>query len=93
MRPYAFHPLLGRHDLAALFTTPGGITMSILLLAVIGIVIYLVVSRKNHPSTYQTSYRESHKTDDPVAIAKQRFARGEISQEELTGILETLKKL
>ncbi len=93
MRPYAFHPLLGRYDFAALFTTPGGITMSILLLAVIGIIIYLIVTRKDRPGNYHTSYKEPHKTDDPVAIAKQRFARGEISQEELTQILETLKKL
>ena len=61
----------------------GGIFMWIILLAIIGLVVYLVVRNQK-----KVSSGEHHEGVTPLDIVKKRYARGEISREEF----EQLKK-
>jgi putative membrane protein len=55
----------------------GGISMWIVLIILIGVVVYLIVRSPNS----QSSGRQVDR-DDPLEIAKRRYARGEITKEE-----------
>ena len=61
----------------------GGISMWLLLIVIIGLVVYLIVrAQKNQSSAGQRG------GETPMDIAKERYARGEITKEEY----EQLKK-
>lgn len=60
--------------------------MMIIWAVVIGLIIWAVV-RGNERSTRRT---EPPATDDPVEIARKRYARGEITREELEEIKKNL---
>jgi uncharacterized membrane protein len=59
------------------------IIMWIILLGVIGVVIWLVVRSQKQGGTFRNP-----EVDSPLEIAKQRYAKGEISREEF----ETMKR-
>lgn len=74
------------------FLTPGGILMGLFFIVLVGLLIYFAVTRGKNRDSYQNfmpgsgNYREN-----PIDTAKMRFAKGEISKEELEEILKTLK--
>lgn len=93
MNPF-FHRGLYGGDWSFWFT-PGGIIMGITFIALLGLVIYFIVTRRrqNGGSYPYNNARYQNEKDfaDPVMIAKTRFAKGEITKEELTEILKHLK--
>jgi uncharacterized membrane protein len=92
MRYYGFRPFGGRCDWSLFFTTPGGIAMMLVFAVVIGIIIYLAFSRRNDQTRDHRPFYEGERFEDPVYIAKKRFAQGEITREELDTLLDGLKK-
>jgi uncharacterized membrane protein len=85
MRNYGFGPFAGGCDWSLFYTTPGGIIMMIVLAVVIGLLIYIAVTRRSGNNTI--GYDRYH---EPANIARRRFAEGAITKEELDRILETL---
>lgn len=86
MRYYGLQPFAGACDWSLFYTTPGGIIMMVLFALLIGAVIYFAVSRKRGTDgpRYDSYFNEA------ADIAKKRYARGEINEEELNKILDTL---
>ncbi|GAB6137973.1 SHOCT domain-containing protein [Halanaerobaculum tunisiense] len=62
--------------------------MGIFWLVIIGLVIYLV---KNNNNSLNNNHQIKSK-EDPMEIARKRYAEGEITKEELQEIREELKK-
>ena len=67
----------------------GGIITMVLLVVLIGLVIYFAVTR-NRSHGYH-GYQDFNSPENPVNIAKLRYAKGEISKDELDEILKKLK--
>ncbi len=66
------------------FSTTGGITMGIAILLVVGILVYLLVSRNRDRQEFQRFSFGSQKQEDTsqaLSILSERFARGEINEE------------
>ncbi|NQT59951.1 MAG: SHOCT domain-containing protein [Bacteroidetes bacterium] len=63
--------------------------MMVLLVVLIDLVIYLAVTR-NRSQGYH-GHQDFNSSENPVNIAKLRYAKGEISKEELDEILKKLK--
>lgn len=61
----------------------GGMLMWLILIIVAGIIIYFVFNQNKFPDNSKNASKES-----PTDILKRRYAKGEITKEEL----ETLKK-
>ena len=68
----------------------GMIMMGLFWLVVIGLVIYLV-KNNNNSLTEQPNQRQIKSQEDPIEIAEKRYAKGEISKEELQEIKEELQ--
>ncbi|GAB6098450.1 hypothetical protein JCM16358_03290 [Halanaerocella petrolearia] len=65
----------------------GMIMMGIFWLVIIGLVIYLAKDNRNSSNNnHQIKSKE-----DPIEIARKRYAEGEITKEELQEIREELK--
>ena len=92
MRYYGYGPFGGTCDWSLFFTSPGGIAMMIIFTVVIGLLIYLAVTRSRGGDGGQRPYFGTDRLEDPVYIAKKRFAEGEITSEELDTILDRLKR-
>lgn len=86
MRYYGLRPFAGACDWSLFYSTPGGIIMMVLFALLIGVVIYVAVSRKRGSDAprYDNYFHEA------ADIAKKRYARGEINEDELNKILDTL---
>ncbi|MCK5156387.1 MAG: hypothetical protein KAQ69_08160 [Spirochaetales bacterium] len=67
----------------------GGIIIMLVIVVLIGLVIYFAVTR-GRTHTYHR-YEDMYSSENPVTIAKTRFAKGEITKEELDDILKRLK--
>jgi len=63
----------------------GGIFMWIIFLIIIIVVFYLIM-QSNKPKSYNNSFIES-----PIDILKKRYAKGEITKEELENMKKDLK--
>ena len=61
--------------------------MILFCVAVIGLVVWLIVRLTRGEDKDKT---EKHKPVDPIDIAKERYAKGEISKEEFEQIKKTL---
>lgn len=62
----------------------GGIVMWVLLLAVVGILVYFLMQNIHSRQSGDTSH------DTPLEILKKRYARGEITKEELEDMKKSL---
>ncbi|GAB6138203.1 SHOCT domain-containing protein [Halanaerobaculum tunisiense] len=67
----------------------GMIMMGLFWLVVIGLVIYLV--KNNNNNSLNNQQRQIKLQEDPIEIAEKRYAKGEISKEELEEIKEELQ--
>ena len=67
----------------------GGIIMMVFFVVLIGLVIYFAVTR-NRSHGYH-GYQDFNPSENPVNIAKLRFAKGEITKDELDEMLKRLK--
>lgn len=65
----------------------GMLMMGIFWLVIIGLVIYVVRNRNN----FTTNNQQFESKEDPVEIARKRYAKGEISKEEFQEIKNELK--
>ena len=81
------------------FPNDGGFGFSFLnylpLLFMIGLIVLVIVlivkqSKQSHPH-HQPS-QEDHTNDQAITIAKERYAKGELSKEEYLELIETLKE-
>ncbi len=68
----------------------GTIMMGIFWIAIIAIVIYFFKGSNNSANNFNS--QQSRSIDDPLEIAKRRYAQGEINKEELQEIKEELLK-
>lgn len=87
-----------------MLVSPGGIFMGIFVLIIVGVVIYLLVSRSRDRQEF-TQYYARPRTEyqvqpgksfsapgkDPVQIVKERYARGEITKEEFEQLKRDLQ--
>jgi len=73
----------------------GGIYMILFWALIIVGIIYLI-SKSNislqSNNKNQTNYSDNHQSRNPIEIAKERYAKGEIDREELNEIINELKK-
>ena len=85
--------LLGSHS-SSIWST-GGIIMLVSLAVLIGLVIYFAVTRNRSPEYHRYSgyhgYQSEDLSENPVNIAKLRYAKGDITKDELDDILKRLK--
>ena len=76
------------HEGWNMFTTPGGIFMGLIFLAIVGVIIYLLVSRnrdRQEFTRYHAHQRTLHgqnMTGDAMEMLRTRYAKGEITDEE-----------
>jgi putative membrane protein len=70
----------------------GGIIMMVFFVVLIGLVIYFAVTR-NRPHGYHgyQGYQDVNPSENPVNIVKNRYAKGEITKDELDEMLKRLK--
>jgi putative membrane protein len=69
----------------------GGIwMMGLFWIAIIVVVVYLI--RNSNNSNNRTGRIERKSVEDPMEIARQRYAKGEISKEEFQEIKDELLK-
>ncbi len=72
----------------------GGIYMILFWALIIVGIIYLI-SKSNislqSNNKHQTSYSNNNQNRNPIEIAKERYAKGEINREELNEIINELK--
>lgn len=66
----------------------GMLMMGIFWLVIIGVVIYLITNRNDSVS----NNRQIKSKEDPIEIARKRYAKGEISKEEFQQIKDELMK-
>ena len=71
------------------FMSVGGIITMVLFVILIGLVIYFAVTR-NRSHGYH-GYQDFNSSENPINIVKLRFAKGEITKDELDEILKRLK--
>jgi len=72
----------------------GGIYMILFWVLIIVGIIYLI-SKSNislqSNNKHQTNYSNNNQSRNPIEIAKERYAKGEIDREELNEIINELK--
>ena len=75
----------------------GGIYMILFWVLIIVGIIYLIsksnisLQSNNTHRTKRTNYSNNNQSRDPIDIAKERYAKGEINKEELNEIIQELK--
>jgi len=77
-----------------MFSTTGGILMGIVFLIVVGILIYLIVSRSRDRQEfiqYHAGMRNGNtEKNDSLHILKERYAKGELTDEEFEHMKKNL---
>lgn len=70
-----------------------GSFMTLIVLALIGVVLFLLIRNRKQATSVSSSIKMNHTTViEAEEIAKLRYARGEISHDEFQSILQTIKK-
>ena len=69
----------------------GMYALATFLVLIVGLPLY-IYERSKHPTSARSSHSSVIAKDEAIEIARNRFARGEISAEEFDYIREQLKK-
>ncbi len=82
------------HDLWNIASTPGGIFMGIIFLVVIGVIIYLLVSRsrdRQEFTRYFSNPTAPRNNSGALEILRQRYAKGELNEEEFVRMKQQME--
>ena len=70
----------------------GGFLMPIIWILAIGLGVYLITQMSNSDNEHKSQHRTSSEEKSPLEIARERYAKGEITKEEFNEIKEELEK-
>ncbi len=90
MRFFRYGTWLGFHGHEGwnYFTSPGGIIMGLIFLVIVGVIVYLIVSRSRDREDMKRYMTGGSSGNDALEILRSRFASGEINEEQF----ERMKK-